>query len=221
MHTNSRQKTRIHGWRLPAVLWAAMALPWIAVSAMAADNNEGKKLPPKVLADFEADQAVNIRADQCEAKIVRSDGGHALELATEAAASWPGVLLEPNSGKWDLSRFDAVAMDVVNLEDAPVRVLLSVNNPGAEGEKNNNTESVTVESKGEAVLNVRFGMWHGSSGHNLDLTNIVSLKVLLDRPGRSLFGSTTSGRCASTARTCKRSSPIRFSSSLSPRSAGA
>ena len=35
------------------------------------------------------------------------------------------------------------------------------------------------------MLTVPFGMWHGSPGHNLDLTNIVSVKVLLDRPGRS------------------------------------
>ena len=76
-------------------------------------------------------------------------------------------------------------MDVANPQDVPVRVLLSVNNPGADGQNNNNTESVTVPPKGKAVLTVPFGMWHGSPGHNLDLANIVSVKVLLDRPGRS------------------------------------
>jgi aryl-phospho-beta-D-glucosidase BglC (GH1 family) len=181
----SPTKSKTHARRLTCVLWAAIALPWMALSAIAADIDEAQKLPPKVIADFENQQAVKIRADQCRAKIVPSDGGHALEIVTQAAASWPGALVEPDSRKWDLSPFDAVAMDVANLEDVPVRVLLSVNNPGAEGEKNNNTESVTVQPKGRAVLNVPFGMWHGSSGHNLDLTNIVSLKVLLDRPGRS------------------------------------
>jgi aryl-phospho-beta-D-glucosidase BglC (GH1 family) len=93
--------------------------------------------------------------------------------------------MEPRQGPWDLSGFDAVEMDVRNLDDVPVRVLLSINNPGADGQKNCNTESVTVSERGKAVLVVPFGMWHGASGHPLDLKQIVSVHVLLDRPGRS------------------------------------
>jgi aryl-phospho-beta-D-glucosidase BglC (GH1 family) len=135
--------------------------------------------------DFEDAQAVKLQPMQAQAARVTSDGGHALEIVTEAGASWPGVLIEPREGKWDLSGFDAVKMDVSNPQDVPVRVLLCINNPGAEGQLNNNAEAVIVPPRDKAVLVVPFGIWHGSSGHVLDLKNIVSVKVMLDRPGRS------------------------------------
>ncbi|MGD0383565.1 MAG: cellulase family glycosylhydrolase [Thermoguttaceae bacterium] len=138
-----------------------------------------------MLADFEDHQAVKLNPNEAEIRSVPVGGGHALEITTQAAASWPGVIIELNKGKWDLSRFDAVEMDVDNPQDAAVRVLLSINNPGADGEKNNNTESVIVPPRAKAVLTVPFGMWHGNPVHNLDLKNIVAVKVFLDRPGRS------------------------------------
>jgi len=140
---------------------------------------------PRVVVDFEDADAVRLRPSQAKAARVAVDAGHALEIATEASASWPGVFIEPRQGKWDLSRFEAVEIDVRNPQDVAVRVLLSINNPGADGQRNCNTESVTVPPRGKAVLAVPFGMWHGSPGHTLDLTNIVSFHVLLDRPGRS------------------------------------
>ncbi|MCL4207202.1 MAG: cellulase family glycosylhydrolase [Pirellulaceae bacterium] len=140
---------------------------------------------PKLLVDFEDPQAVRVGPNQVEATRVASNGGHALQITTAAAAPYPGVLLEPREGPWDLSGFDAVEMDIHNPQDAAVRVLLSVNNPGADGQKNCNTESVSVPPRSKAVLSVPFGMWHGSPGHALDLRNIVSLNVFLDRPGQS------------------------------------
>ena len=120
---------------------------------------------------------------QAKAARVPWEDGHSLQITTEADASWPGVLIEPRQGKWDLSPFDAVEMDVRNPQDVAVRVLLSINNPGADGQKHCNTESVTVSPRGKAVLVVPFGMWHGSP-RRLDQKDIVSFCVLLDRPGR-------------------------------------
>ncbi|MGA2061883.1 MAG: glycoside hydrolase family 5 protein [Thermoguttaceae bacterium] len=186
MHTSLKQKFNILGWLLPTFFLAGVGLLLaINIFAAAAEDKEEKIVPPKMLADFEDQQAVKLNPNECEAKRAMVDGGHALEIVTQAEASWPGVLIEPRQGKWDLSPFDAVEMDISNPQDAAVRVLLSVNNPGAEGQKNNNTESVTVPPRAKAVLVVPFGMWHGTSGHNLDLKNIVSVKVLLDKPGRS------------------------------------
>ena len=135
--------------------------------------------------DFKDARAVKLQPMQAQAIQVPWDGGHALQITTEATASWPGVLIEPREGKWDLSAMEGVKMDVRNPQDVAVRVLLSVNNPGADGQNNCNTESVTVPPRGKAVLVVPFGMWHGSPNHPLDLKNVVSLKVLLDRPGRA------------------------------------
>ena len=98
---------------------------------------------------------------QSETTKVPLDGGQALQITTEAAASWPGVLIEPAAGKWDLSDFDAVEVDIQNPQDVPVRVLLSVNNPGADGRHHCNTASVIVPRRGKATLVVPFGTWHG------------------------------------------------------------
>ncbi|MEI6168570.1 MAG: glycoside hydrolase family 5 protein [bacterium] len=154
----------------------------MAAVAMAAD---GPALKPRVLVDFEDARAVKLSADQAQVARVPSQGGQALQITTDAKADWPGVLIEPREGAWDLGGYDAVEMEVRNLEDVPVRVLLSVNNPGADGEKHCNVASVTVSEQGKAVLVVPFGMWHGASGHPLDLKKIVSVRVLLDRAGRS------------------------------------
>ncbi len=164
-------------------IWMSFGLP-LGISITSAAETE-KMVKPLVLVDFENPQAVKLQPNEAEAKIVPLASGHALEITTQAAASWPGVLIEPGKGKWDLSPFDSVEMDVRNPQDAAVRVLLSVNNPGADGQHNCNVESVTVPPRGKAVLVVPFGMWHGSPGHDLDLKHIVSVKVLLDRPGRS------------------------------------
>ena len=181
--TNWRINMKIPGLWLQPVFWIVVGLLSAAnISAVAAED----KIPrPRMLVDFEDSQAVKLIPNEAEARSVPVGGGHALEITTQAAASWPGVLIEPSKGKWDVSRFDAVEMDVDNPQDAPVRVLLSINNPGAEGQNNNNTESVTVPPRAKAVLTVPFGMWHGNPGHQLDLKNIVSVKVLLDKPGRS------------------------------------
>ena len=77
---------------------------------------------PQVLVDFKDAAAVRLSPRQAQAKRVPLEGGHFIQITTEAAASWPGVLIEPREGKWDLSRFDAVEMDVRNPQDVAVRV---------------------------------------------------------------------------------------------------
>jgi endoglucanase len=139
----------------------------------------------QVLADFEDADSNKRNAIQAEAELVKTNDGRALQITTPADASWPGVLIEPRAGKWNLSAFDAVQMDVVNPQDVPVRVLLSINNPGADGQKHCNTESVNVKPRGRATLTVPFGTWHGETGHPIDQSNVVSVMVMLDRPGRS------------------------------------
>lgn len=164
---------------LGAVLGALLAVGRLP----AAESSAPPK--PRVLVDFENPQAVRLGANQAKATIVAADGGHALEIVTQAEADYPGVLIEPADGKWNLEGFDAVEMDVRNPQDVPVRVLLSINNPGADGRNHCNTESVGVPAGGKATLVVPFGMWHGDPGHPIDQSDVVSFNVLLDRPGRA------------------------------------
>jgi aryl-phospho-beta-D-glucosidase BglC (GH1 family) len=181
MDWSSGLKKRV--WCFQPVIWAGMAM--LGSLNLFAAEEENKPPRPYLIADFEDGRAVKTTPIEAEVRVVPVGGGHVLEITTQAAASWPGALIESNLNKWDLSRFDAVQADIQNPQDVPVRALLSINNPGADGRNNNNTESVTVPPGAKAVLTVPFGFWHGNPGNQLDLKNIVSIKVFLDRPGPS------------------------------------
>lgn len=168
-----------------AWLLAAVSAGAIGISSIARGAQPTKPLKPRVLVDFQDADAVKLHRSQAKAVRLATGAGHGLQITTEASAAYPSVTIEPREGKWDLTGYDAVEMDVSNPQDASVRVLLSINNPGADGRNKCNTESVTVVPRGKAVLTVPFGVWHGDPGHPLDLKNIVSLAVLLDRPGRA------------------------------------
>ncbi len=139
----------------------------------------------KVVVDFENAAAITRHENQSKTKQIKSTTGHALQITTDAAADYPSVTLAPAKGKWNLTGFDGVEMDVRNTQDVPVRILLSINNPGSDGQKNCNCEAVVVPPKSHGKVVVPFGMWHGEAGHDLDLSNIVSFQVLLDKPKRS------------------------------------
>ncbi|HEV3343463.1 MAG TPA: cellulase family glycosylhydrolase, partial [Pirellulales bacterium] len=140
---------------------------------------------PRVLVDFRRSDPVKLRPDRAKAEVTKDAVGSALAITTDADAAYPGVFIEPTEGKWDLSAFDGVEMDLRNPQPDSVRVLLSVNNAGADGREHCNVESVTVPAKGKATLVVPFGMWHGDPSHPIDQSNVVSVEVLLDKPGRS------------------------------------
>jgi endoglucanase len=162
-----------------AGLIVSLGAPALHAAAAAA------KVKTRVMADFEDAQAVTLKPAGAEATRVAVDGGQALQISTEAAAAYPGVVIEPREGKWDLRGFDRVEMDVHNPQDKAVRVLLSVNNPGADGQRNCNTESATVPPRGKGTVVVPFGMWHGNPGHPIDQGNVVAVQVMLDKPGQA------------------------------------
>lgn len=139
---------------------------------------------PRVLVDFEDEAAIQASFADAEARRVKGGDGHALEILTGTESNWPSVTIKPREGKWDLAGYYAVEMDVFNPEEQSVRVLLSVSNPGSDGRKKNNTGSVTVPAKGKAVLHLPFGTWHGAI-QPIDQSNIISVAVMLDRPGRA------------------------------------
>ena len=164
------------------------AILYISVLLLAFDSSNAvaeKPRPPRVLVDFEDPSAVHLGPSQASAKIVTSGNNHALQMTTQADAAYPSVSLTPQSGKWDLTGYEGLEMLVINPQPFQVRVLLAINNPGADGVHHCNVESATIRAHGKGKVSVPFGVWHGSTGHDLDLKNIVSLSVLLDKPGKA------------------------------------
>jgi endoglucanase len=140
---------------------------------------------PRVIVDFADSKGLTLNGSQARFERIPLDHGQGLRITTEAAAEYPSVQIEPNAGKWDLTGFDGVEMEVRNPQEVAVRVLLSVNNPGADGHNHCNVAPVSVAPHEKATLTVPFGSWHGETNHPLNLANIVSLEVLLDRPGKT------------------------------------
>ncbi len=140
---------------------------------------------PREVVNFNDSTAFRLRSNQAKADPITIDGRRSLQITTDATADWPEVVIEPRGAKWDLSGFDAVAMDVRNPQDVAVRVLLAINNPGADARQHCNVASVTVGPNDRTTLVLPFGMWHSELNHPIDVKNIVSVKIFLDRPGRS------------------------------------
>ncbi len=152
------------------------------LSAMAEDVVTDQIDVSRVVVNFEPDSEIFVSPGKLKGRIVPTGSGHSLELKGEAGAGYPSIAITQPSGKWDLGTYDTILMDVRNLASTPVRVLLSLNNPGADGRKHCNTESVTVPAGSKGVLSVPYGMWHGDRDRFIDRSNIISLQVLLDHP---------------------------------------
>lgn len=160
-------------------LWivAVLASMTLAAFSQAADE----PAIARVFVDFEEEAAIRYSFADAKAQRTKGDDGQALEIITGTESKWPSVTIKPREGKWDLSGYYAAEMDVFNPEKTSVRVLLSLSNPNSDGQKNNNTGSVTVPAGGKATLQLPFGTWHGAM-QPIDQTNIVSAAVMLDRP---------------------------------------
>jgi hypothetical protein len=81
--------------------------------------------------------------------------GRGLELSTGHEQTWPGICLKPSQGKWDLSRFAWVALNLRNMGTERVTVFCRVDNSGADGQERCLTSSVSVDPGREALLTVR------------------------------------------------------------------
>lgn len=138
----------------------------------------------KTLVDFKDSAAIRITPNQAAFEFTRPEGATWLDIKTSAAAQYPSVRIEPTAGPWNLEGYDCVTARIVNHEQVPLRVLLAVNNPGADGRNGCSTASLALGPGEKGTVTVQLGIWHGQP-KPLDKANIASVDVLLDKPGRS------------------------------------
>ncbi len=160
------------------------------VSAFAAEAS-----PQRVLFDFGAD--FDAKAVQTSgAKAMVSDAG-ALRIETGHQTQWPGVTLKAPDGKWDLSPFGNITLDVTNRSDNRVTVRCRADNPGADGTNHCVTDQVGVDPGVSQTLTVRIfpvpwrldkplelvGM-RGFPLHvgKLDTAHVTQLVIFVERP---------------------------------------
>jgi hypothetical protein len=150
---------------------------------------------PPVLFDFGKDFDVG-SVITSDAKVILSGAG-GLRVETGHEKQWPGVTLKAPAGKWDLSKYEYVSIDVKNNGDKPVAVSCRVDNPGADGSRNCVTGSITLAGQKAGKLTVRMfpGPWKlsepleliGMRGYpvhvgKVDTSNITQMLFYVARP---------------------------------------
>jgi hypothetical protein len=88
-----------------------------------------------------------------DAKVTNVSAG--LRIETGHEKPWPGITLKAPAGKWVLSQYEHISVDVKNIAEEPVTVSCRVDNPGADGSKNCVTDSITLAAGEQGTLTVR------------------------------------------------------------------
>jgi len=110
-------------------------------------------MEPRVLFDFKPGSSVS-DIETSDAKATITEAG-TLRIETGQKAQWPGVTLKAPQGKWDVSPYEYISLDVRNRGGNKVTVQCRVDNPGADGTKNCVTDQVSVDSGASQMLKVR------------------------------------------------------------------
>jgi len=107
------------------------------------------------LHDFEGGFAFDkVEARDVKVSESKRDGNSWLRVDVGHAQQWPGITLPAPEGHWDLSKFTQVQLDVRNMGDAEATLCCRVDNPGADGVRNCNTDRVTLKAGEAGTLTV-------------------------------------------------------------------
>ena len=90
-----------------------------------------EQVQPVVLVDFAGGFDIgSVVTSDAEVTVSR---GRSLRIETGHEKQWPGITLKAPAGKWDLSKYEYICIEVKNGGDEPVTVYCRVDNPGADG----------------------------------------------------------------------------------------
>ena len=118
----------IDAGKLLVALFAAWAFALGGSAAAAAAPAE------KVLFNFERDFDVTaVETRDAEVRFSGGEGAAALRIATGHAQSWPGITLGAPGGRWDLSAFEYLAVDLKNVGPNRVKIGCRIDSPGPDG----------------------------------------------------------------------------------------
>ena len=131
-----------------------------------------------------------------DAKVSLSEEA-ALRMETGTKQNWPGFTLKAPIGRWDLSKYEYITVDIKNIDTKPVTVFCRVDNPGADGSNNCVTDSITLNPNSAETLTVRLypntyqlsdpveliGMRRAPAQQGkLDASNVTQLLLFVTRP---------------------------------------
>jgi hypothetical protein len=139
--------------------------------------------------DVGAVETSDAKAAVTAAGALRVEAGH--------TAAWPSVTLKAPKGRWDLSPYEHIALDVTNRGKEKVTVRCRVDNPGADGTNHCLTDQIAIDPGASQTLTVRIfpvpwkldqplelvGM-RGSPVHagKIDTADVTQLVLFQDHP---------------------------------------
>ncbi|MCL5279387.1 MAG: beta-galactosidase [Planctomycetes bacterium] len=127
----------------------SVALPALLAGACAA----AERAESRILFDFGAGfdvrsvETKDAKAAAMQAGTLRVEAGH--------TAPWPSVALKAPRGRWDLSSYEYIALEVVNRGKEKATIHCRVDNPGADGTNRCVTDQVAVDPGASQTLTVR------------------------------------------------------------------
>lgn len=140
-----------------------------------------------------------VEVRDAKVSLTTTEAGAALRIASGHAVEWPGLTLKAPKGRWDLSTYEYVVLDVKNVGDNEVTVCCRVDNPGADGVRNCLTGSIKLTAGAGGALKVPltqypkgqkpvklFGMrgypMEAEQPGRIDATNVVQILVFVPKP---------------------------------------
>jgi hypothetical protein len=140
-----------------------------------------------------------VEARDVKVSEAKSDTGSALRIASGHRQEWPGITLKAPAGRWDLSKFEYVALDMKNVGTNDMEVCCRVDNPGADGIVDCNTERIALKPGERGTLQVvlkrrpggaqvpkLFGMrgypQFADARGSIDARNVTQLLVFVPKP---------------------------------------
>jgi hypothetical protein len=108
-------------------------------------------------------------------------GAGGLRIETGHKERWPGITLKAPAGKWDLSKYEYVCVDVKNVGAESVTVSCRVDNPGADGNKNCVSDNIALAGGKEGTLTVRIFPVPWKLSKPLELVGMRAAPVYSDK----------------------------------------
>lgn len=122
--------------------------------------------------------------EDAEFRIVDGPKGKALEVEVKAGGTsgYPGVLILPKDGAWDLSAYGCVEASVTNLGEKAATICLRVDNDGDWQSNPWSSENLSVQPGRTGTGKVYFGYSWGKPGFKLDPSKVSQILVFIGKP---------------------------------------
>ncbi|MFA6959122.1 MAG: family 16 glycosylhydrolase [Opitutaceae bacterium] len=126
--------------------------------------------------------ADNIASIKTEKDPVLSLEGSALKIAFPNGGDYPGLDLPLAGGQLNLSAFSGVQAEITNVGQSRLNVALRADNPGPWQKSPWNTNNVWIAPGETKTVKVTFGQSFGRPGYALDASQVINLKLFVERP---------------------------------------